>query len=164
MTAAKTPKARARLAADYLLLYSVPAVLGAVLKDALTPGDSGDWDDPEKLLKKLLGEQLAFLMGLMVVVREFAEAGKTALSLSEHPRDYSGPAGVRLISDTSTMAKQAAQGEFDDQFRKAAVNLMGDLFALPAAQVNRTITGAQALADGKTSNPAALVFGFQAPH
>ena len=32
---------------------------------------------------------------------------------------------------------------------------------LPAAQVNRTITGAQALAEDETDNPAALVFGFQ---
>jgi hypothetical protein len=160
MTASTLAK-KAKLAADYLMLYTVPAVLGALLKDALTPGDAGDDD---KLLRKLLGEQLSYLMGLFVVAREFSEAGKTALGLTDHPRDYSGPAGVRVIADTATAAKQAQQGEFDDQFRKAAINLLGDLLALPSAQINRTVTGAKALQEGKTSNPAALVFGFQEPH
>ena len=160
--AADTPAKKAKLAVDYVILDTVPAVLGALLKDALTPGDSGD-DDWRKLMRKLLGEQLSFLMGLMVLTREFAEAGKTVLGLSEHARDYSGPAGIRLIADANTLAKQVRQGEFDDQFRKAAVNLLGDIFALPAAQVNRTVTGVQALKDGKTTNPAAVLFGYQEP-
>lgn len=160
---ADTAAKKAKLAVDYAMLYSVPAVLGALLKDALTPGDAGD-DDWRKLMRKLLGEQLSFLMGLMVVTREFGEAGKTVLGLSERPRDYSGPAGIRLIADATTLAKQMQQAEFDDQFRKAAVNLVGDLFALPAAQVNRTVTGVKALKEGKTTNPAAVLFGYQEPH
>jgi hypothetical protein len=157
MTAPKTTAGRAKLAADYLLLYTVPVVLGSLLKDALTPGDADD----DELAKKLLGEQLGFLFGLMVLVREFGEAGKTAAGLADQPRDYSGPAGLRPITDTFKVAQQANQGEFDDAFRKAAINLLGDLFALPAAQINRSITGAQALREGKTANPAALVFGYQ---
>lgn len=157
---ADTPAKKAKLAADYLLLFTVPAVLGALLKDALTPGDSGD-DDPDKLMRKMLGEQLGFLMGLMVGVREFTDAGRNALGLNERARDYSGPAGLRPITDTYALAKQVNQGEFDDAFRKAFVNVMGDLFGLPAAQINRTITGAKALKEGETENPAALVFGFQ---
>ena len=53
----------AKTAADMALLYVVPAVLGALLKDALTPGDAGD-DDLHKLAKKLAAEQLGFLFGL----------------------------------------------------------------------------------------------------
>jgi len=78
-------------------------------------------------------------------------------------RDYGGPAGLRVMSDTVQFAKQAHQGEFDDAFRKSFFNLMGGIFGLPTAQANRTVTGAQALSEGKTSNPAALVFGFQEP-
>lgn len=152
-----TNKSAAKTAADLLLLYSVPAILGSMLKDALTPGDAGDDD----LVKKLLAEQLGFLFGLIVVGREFGEAAKTAAGLTDYQRDYAGPAGVRVVSDASNFAKQAAQGEFDDSFRKSAVNLTGSLFGLPAAQINRSVTGAQALAEGETSNPAALVFGFQ---
>ena len=156
---ADTPAKKAKLAADYALLYVVPAVLGFFLKDALTPG-GGD-DDWEKLARKLLANQIDYLMGLMVVVREFSEAAKTITGANDKGRDYTGPAGVRMISDAGSFAKQAHQGEFDDAFRKAAINLVGDLFALPSAQINRTITGAQALSEGKTVNPAALVFGFQ---
>ena len=160
---ADTPAKKAKLAADYLMLYTVPAVLGAILKDALTPGDSGDWDEWDKALKKLLAEQIGYLFGLLVVAREFGEAAKSTLGLVEHSRDYSGPAGTRLISDTYNLGKQVSQGELDDPFRKAAVNVVGDLFGLPAAQVNRTITGAEALSEGETQNPGALVFGYQKP-
>ena len=155
---ADTPAKRAKLAADALLLYSVPAVLGAILKDALQPG--GD-DDPEELAKKLAAAQLDYLMGLFVLVRETTEAVKIVTGLEDRPRDYAGPAGLRVIPDAFKFAKQAGQGEFDDAFRKASVNLIGSAFGLPAAQVNRTITGAQALAEDETDNPAALVFGFQ---
>lgn len=155
---ADTPKKRAKLAVDYLMLYTVPAVLGYFLKNALTPGDEDD--DWEKIARKLAAEQLSYLMGLMFVVREFSEASKI-MTGAEGPRDYSGPAGVRGIADTLKFIKQAEQGEFDDAFRKAAVDLLGDFTGLPSAQINRTITGAQALSEGKTSNPAAIAFGFQ---
>lgn len=158
--AADTPAKKAKLAADYALLYVVPAVLGYFLKNAITPGDSGD-DDLEKIAKKLAANQIDYLMGLMVVVREFGEAAKTLAGANDLGRDYTGPAGLRLVADSVGLAKQTAQGEFDDAFRKAAVNVVGDLFGLPAAQINRTVTGTQALAEGKTSNPAALAFGFQ---
>lgn len=152
---ADTPAKRARLAVDFLLLYTVPAVLGTLLKDALTPGGGDD----EDLAKKLAGAQLDYLMSLMVLVREFGAARKAVMG--ESVQDYTGPAGVRLFADVAKLAVQSAQGEFDTSFRKAFVNTAGDLFGLPAAQINRTITGAQALNEGKTDNPAALVFGFR---
>ena len=158
---ANTPAKKAKLAVDMLLIYTVPAVLGALFKDAITPGDAGD-DDPEKLARKLAAEQISFLLGLFVVGREFADVGKI-IAGAEGARDYAGPAGTRMVGDTLRFGKQAMQGEFDDAFRKAAINLSGDLFGLPAAQVNRTITGAKALVEGETSNPAALAFGFQKP-
>jgi len=160
MTAEKSARGRAKLAADMLLLYTIPAVLGAIIKDAFTPGDSGD-DEPEELAKKLAAAQLDYLMGMMVLLREMTAAGKMALGLEDQPRDWAGPAGLRLIPDTAAFVKQASQGEFDDAFRKATVNLVGDLFGLPAAQANRTITGTKALIEGETENPAAIVFGFQ---
>jgi hypothetical protein len=155
---ANTPAKRAKLAVDYLMLYTVPAVLGYALKAALTPGDSGD-DDLEEIAKKLAAEQLSYLMGLMVVVREFGEVAKIATGNPSF--GYQGPAGVRAISDAQKFGQQAMQGEFDDAFRKSAVNLIGDFTGLPAAQINRTMTGTKALAEGKTENPAAVAFGFQ---
>ena len=157
---ANTPAKRAKLAVDYLMLYTVPAVLGYTLKAALTPGDSGD-DDLEEIAKKLAAEQLGYLMGLMVVVREFNEVAKMVTGNPSF--GYSGPAGLRGITDVQKFGQQAMQGEFDDAFRKSFVNLIGDFTGLPAAQINRTITGTQALAEGKTENPAAVAFGFQEP-
>lgn len=154
---ANTAAKKAKLAADYLLLFTIPAVLGSLMKEALTPGgDDEDWD---KLAKKLAAEQISYLMGTMVVVREFAQAGKIVAG-AEGVRDYQGPAGVRMIGDSLTFGKQLMQGEFDDAFRKSAINLIGDFTGLPAAQVNRTISGVQALSEGRTQNPAAVVFGF----
>lgn len=157
-----SPSSAAKKAADMLLLYTVPAVLGKLLKDALTPGDAGD--DDETLLRKLLAAQLEFLFGLFVVGREFANVAKVVTGTPGGLNDYSGPAGLRTIPDTQSFLTQAHQGEFDDAFRKSAVNLLGSAMGLPAAQINRTVTGAQALSEGETENPAALVFGFQRPH
>jgi hypothetical protein len=156
---ANTPAKKAKLAADYLLLFTIPSVLGYVLKQALMPAEDKD-EDWDELARKLAAEQISYLMGTMVLVREFAAAGKIVMGV-EGVRDYSGPAGVRAISDAYAFGKQAMQLEFDDAFRKAAINLLGDLTGLPAAQANRTITGVQALVEGDTRNPAAVVFGFE---
>jgi len=154
-----TPRSRGKFAADMLMLFVLPAVLGSVLKDALVPGDAGD--DDEELAKKLAGEQLSYLLGTVVLGREFGQAARMLTGADAH--DYTGPAGLRAIADAYSFTKQAGQGDFDDAFRKAAVNLTGDLLGLPSAQINRTVTGVQALAEGKTANPAAAVLGYQEP-
>lgn len=154
-------ESKAKLAADYLLLYSIPVILGAALKDALTPGDSGDWDDWEHIIKKLVGEHLSFLLGLMVGVREVTGAAQAATGTAQFGADYSGPAGVRMLADLAKLGKQLHQGELDDGLRKAIINTSGELLRMPAAQVNRTINGIEALHDGKTQNPGAVLTGYQ---
>ena len=157
-------ESKARLAADYLLLYTVPALLGAAMKDALTPGDSENWDDPDKLARKLVGEQLGYLFGLMFGLRELGSPMANLIKGEGFGTDYQGPAGLRLLGDALKAGKQIEQGEFDDALRKAVVNLAGDLARLPSAQINRSVTGTQALIEGKTENPAAILFGYQEPH
>ncbi|HQR23047.1 MAG TPA: hypothetical protein PKV98_19435, partial [Burkholderiaceae bacterium] len=158
-----TEKSAAKQAANYALLYLIPPLLGMALKAAITPGDSGD-DDPEKIARKLLAAEIDYLMGLFVGLRELSDAANTLAGANDMGRDYQGPAGLRLFADIGKFAVQAHQGDLDDAFRKAFVNLMGDLFGLPAAQINRTITGTKALAEGETENPAAIAFGFQGKH
>ena len=68
--------------------------------------------------------------------------------------DYTGPAGLRMLGDITRLSKQAGQGEADDGLRKAIINVAGDLLRLPSAQINRSITGAKALEEGKIT-PAA---------
>ena len=92
--------------------------------------------------------------------REFAQVSKALLG-EDKGFGYSGPAGLRLIPDTFKLAQQIHQGEFDRAFVRAFISTMGSLTGIPAAQINRTIKGSTALAEGKTQNPAAVLFGYQ---
>jgi hypothetical protein len=69
-----------------------------------------------------------------------------------------------MAADIPKALKQILQGDPDDPARKALINLAGDLLRLPSAQINRSITGFNALRDRKTSNPLALIAGYQEPH
>jgi len=161
--AGATSKTKAEAFMHYALVGAATPILGIALKDALTPGDSGDWDDWEKIVKKLLAEGLSNLLGMMAFGREFTLAAK-ALIGEDKGQSYNGPAGLRVIPELVGLAKQVYQGELDDGFRKAFVNVLGDLTGIPAVQINRTVTGAEALNSHETANPASLVFGFQRPH
>lgn len=138
--------------ADMLLLYTVPAVLGTLLKAAL----QGDTDDEDELARKLIADQMNYLLGTMVGLREIGGATAAALGL---PSGYSGPAGVRFFSEVQKLAKQVEQGEADAAFFKALNSSAGILFHYPAGQLNRTAEGVNAYLNGETENPAALVVG-----
>lgn len=152
-------KERGSAAFHTLVIMALPVALMAVLKAALTPGDDEDWQSPEKLAKKLAMEQASFAMGLIPIAREFTPAIQPLLQ--DQTFGYQGPSGMRLVGDAVKFSQQASQGEFDDGFRKAAIGLSGSIFGLPSAQIGRTWTGAEAMANDKTDNPAALLFGYQ---
>lgn len=150
----KTQKSKAKLAADLMMIYVVPTVLTAMLKSALIPGD-----DDDDLAKKLAKEQISFLLGLFVGGREMAQLAN--IITGDRFYGYTGPSGLRPIDDTYKFAQQAAQGEIDHAFVRASINLLGDVFGIPSAQINRAIKGAKALQDDETDNPAALLFGYK---
>ena len=150
----KTQKSKAKLAANLIMIYVIPNALNAILKSALIPGD-----DDEDLAKKLAKEQISFLLGLFVFGREMTQLANIATGDKFY--GYAGPSGLRPIDDAFKFVQQAIQGEFDSAFVRASVNLLGDAFGLPSAQINRTIKGAKALQDDETDNPAALLFGYQ---
>jgi hypothetical protein len=157
-----TVEGYARQAVNYAMLFVVPTVLGFALKEALKPGgEDEDWEDTAA---KLVGEQLSFVLGTVVGLREFTGAFQAATNTSNFPADYRGPTGLRLVTDTVKLGQQIGQGEADAALLRATVSVAGDLFRLPAGQVNKTIQGAQAVADGETDGPVeaarALVFGF----
>lgn len=151
---AKTQKSKAKLAANLMMIYVVPTALTALMKSALIPGD-----DDEDLAKKLAKEQISFLLGLFVGGREMAQLAN--IMTGDRFYGYAGPSGLRPIDDTYKFAQQAAQGEIDHAFVRASINLLGDVFGIPSAQINRTIKGAEALQDDETDNPAALLMGHQ---
>ncbi len=149
-TSFKSPKSVALLAVDMLLLYSVPAALGTLLKAALKG------EDDDKLLRQLAADQITYLFGTMVGVRELAGAAQGALGLHA---DYQGPASVRVFSELARVGKQVSQGEVDAALLKALNSAGGILFHYPAGQINATLEGLYALATGRTSNPGALIVG-----
>lgn len=155
----KSPLEVMGLAWDFLLLYSVPSVLASLLKDALMPSGSGD-DDWETLAKKLVSEQISYLMGLMIGLREATGAIQYATGTKMFDTAYGGPAGLRFFQELDKLGKQIGQGELDRALARSAINVGGVLLHLPSAQINRTVDGVVAISEGKTENPAALLFGF----
>lgn len=146
---------------DLVLINTIPVILGGLLTSALTPGDGGD-DEPEDIATKIAADHVGFMLGQFVGFREIQQIGFAAMGKPQG--DYGGAVGLRMAGDMLKLAKQAGQGEMDDAFRKAAINAASDFLRLPGAQLNRTITGTQALVEGETDNPAAIGFGFQRPH
>lgn len=137
-----------RLAVDYLLLYTVPATMGALMKAAL----KGDTDDDEKLVEKLIRENLSYMFGVMVGLREVG-------SVIQGYAGYEGPTGARFFATIGKLIKQVEQQEADAAFWRALNDAAGILFHYPAGQVRRTVEGVDALNEGDTKNPAAVLFG-----
>lgn len=135
-----------RLAVDYLLLYTLPASLAYLMREALRGGG-----DEDELAEELIRENLGFMLSTMLGVREL---GAVAQGFR-----YSGPAGLRGLDELSRLWQQVEQGEVDAASLKALNAVGGILFHYPAGQVQRSVEGAVALIEGDTQNPMALVVG-----
>ena len=159
-----TERNKAKLAADMLMIFVVPAVLTSTLKSMLKPNEEDDELDAVDMARRLVGESLEYAMGTVLIGRELAQLARMVVG-GEPFRDYSGPAGLRVITDVYKFGKQASQLEFDRQFRKAAINLLGDLFGIPSAQINRAIDGIEAVTEGDVEGPIdsvrAVLFGTE---
>lgn len=138
--------------ADMLLLYSIPALLSSLLKGWLQ-------DDLEKrrLLKRIASDQLNYMLGTMVGLREVNAGAQAAAGLST--MGYTGPAGTRIFNDLYLLGVQIHQGRLDENFWKALNNTAGILLHYPAGQLNRIGEALAQYHDGKTSNPGILIAG-----
>jgi hypothetical protein len=159
MTAVQTMTARSRgkLAADYAMLLVVPVVLGYAIKSAIQPDAGDDELDPEALARKLAAEELSYLMGTMVIVREFGGAAQLLTGAEGARMGYGGPAGLRAVGEVYGLATQAGQLEFDRAFRRSAINTLGAFTGLPSAQINRTIDGIEAVVEGEVEGVGAVL-------
>lgn len=159
MTAVQTMTARSKgkLAADYAMLLVVPVVLGQAIKNLIQPDAGDDELDPEALARKLAAEELSFLMGTMVIAREFGGAAQLLTGAEGVRMGYGGPAGLRAVGEVYGLATQAGQLDFDRAFRRSAINTLGAFTGLPSAQVNRTIDGIEAVIEGEVEGVGAVV-------
>lgn len=162
MTAVQTYTARGRgkLAADYVMLLVVPVVLGQAIKNLVQPDADDDELDPEELARKLAAEELSFIMGTMVIAREFGGAAQLLTGAEGVRMGYGGPAGLRAVGEVYGLATQAGQLEFDRAFRRSAINTLGAFTGLPSAQINRTIDGIEAVVEGEVTGVGAVAAPF----
>jgi hypothetical protein len=152
-----TSRSKGKLAADYVMLLVVPVVLGYAIRNLLQPNVGDDEPDLEGLARKLAAEELSFLMGTMVIAREFGGAAQLLTGAEGVRMGYGGPAGLRAIGEVYGLATQAGQLEFDRAFRRSAINTLGAFTGLPSAQINRTIDGIEAIIEDEVEGVGAVV-------
>ena len=150
-----------RLAADFLILTTLPATMAALMRHALTGPDD---DDGDKLLAKVIQENISYLMGLVPGLREMEAMGYVAARRITGadlpgPSGYRGPAGARFFESMAKVLEQTGQGDLDEPFWRSWNEAAGIALHYPAGQVRRTVEGFNALREGETQNPTALLFG-----
>lgn len=143
----RSPGDMGRMLVDLLILNSFPVVMQYALLTALRGGNGDD----EEWYKTLAKQQMSYLLGQLVFVREFG-------GIMEQ-RGYEGTAGTRFIPDMYKLYKEAMDGKMDRGLWVSINKVGGILFHYPSVQLQRTFEGMKSLWDGKTSNPAVLVAG-----
>ena len=161
---AMNERSKVRKAHDLVMLSMGTVAITRLIRSMLQPNEDDEDFDMEALAKQLAVEQIEYMMGMFVFLRELAFIGRIALD-AKGPRGYQGPAGLRLFTDAAKFAEQLSQWEFDTQFRKSAINLLGDTLGIPSVQINRTWDGIEAISEGKIDGPLdiprALLFGVE---
>ncbi|MFC0036515.1 MuF-C-terminal domain-containing protein [Cardiobacterium valvarum] len=147
-TLTSTRQGKIEKAVNLTVLLAIAPILEAALTDLLKPGDSDRWDE-ENMAKTMAAAMMNNLLGQFIILRE--------MNLSGY--GYTGPVGLRAIADAYKLHDEIQQGEWDSGLRRAVIGIGGSVFGLPAAQINRTLDGLQALDDGTTDNPLAVALG-----
>ena len=145
-----------------LLVAVMPVIAEQIIKNSSTPGELEEYDpdNPTKFARQLAGEFAGYWLNMFVFLRELGYPVKASIQ-GNYYGGYRGPSGTRIFSDASEMVNQAAQGEVDEAFVRAGINLMGSTTAIPSAQINRSIKGTKAYIEGDTDNPTSVIFGYQ---
>ena len=155
----KTVASKAQRAAQLTMLAIPHVVLLELLKTALMPSDDQDKWKPSHVAARLADEELSFLFGSMIGVRELGGAAKM-LTHGKGP-GYSGPYGLSVIPDIYRLGQQTHQMQFDKAFIKSAISVLGDFTGTPSGAINNMIDGIQELMQHKTINPLAPILGVQ---
>lgn len=155
----KSDDSAGKKAADLVLINVIPVALTMLLKSILFPSGDDDEREPTQLAKEYAAEQISFMFGQMIGFREVSQIGAAAMGLPTY--GYQGAVGMRMFADSLKLAQQVGQGDPDLPLLKTAVSTASDFLRLPGTQINRTITGTEALLSDETDNPAAIVFGYR---
>lgn len=132
---------------DMALLSFVPATLASLMYSVLRT----EGEDEEELLQQVAQDNLVYMLGLMVGVREIGSALAGVAG-------YTGPAGARFFGEVGRFGKQVAQGEADEALARSANSMLGILLHYPSTQLDRTMRGAIAVSEGE-AGPEAVLLG-----
>lgn len=156
-TSFKSPSEVGVLAVNMLLLNVVPVIFGLALKEA-TKGECGD--DLDCLAEKLAQEQVSYMLGQVVLLRELSASASAIIG--DDNFGYQGPAGLRFFNEVYKTGVQLGQGDFDQPLFKAVNNSLGTVFHYPAGFVNNVADGIVAVEEGRVEGVSilpALIFG-----
>jgi hypothetical protein len=151
----KNPAAVAGWIGDMALLTVIPAILPSMLMFYLLKGGGAD-DEPEDVSARMARWQLAYLLGMVVGLRELGGAVEGY--------DYAGPPGGRIVTDITRASKAVEhaieEGELDEKSILALAQLMGTAFGIPTTQLIRMYRGWKAWEDGEEgAGPQSILFG-----
>lgn len=141
------PKDLPYFAVDVALLTFVPATLTSLMYQLLKGDDD---DDMEDITKKVAADNLNYMLGTMLGLRE---AGGAISGMA----GYTGPAGARVFVELGKLGKQAGQGELDEPLLRSVNSLAGVLLHYPAGQLDRTVRGLRDWSNGDAGPMAPLV-------
>lgn len=133
---------------DMSLLSFVPATIASLLYQLLKGDGDDDWED---WIKQLAQDNMVYLLGLMVGVREIGSALAGV-------GGYQGPAGARFFAETGRFGKQVSQGEVDEPLLRATNSMLGILLHYPSTQLDRTVRGTIEFSEGE-AGPQAIAVG-----
>ncbi len=105
----------------------------------------------ESFGRELLNEGVDHALGMFVGARELQGFVRSP--------EYTGPASFGVVGSVKKAGFRIAKGEVSAATLKATNEAAGELFGYPAYQVEKTMEGTVDLYEGKTRNPAALLFG-----
>lgn len=152
----RKPRDVGALAVNLLALYTFPAVMAKLMKDAISgglPDDDDEWGD--YMAQLLVKEQLSYLMGTMIGVRD--------LSGALQGFSYSGPTGLRAYNEAANLigkaSKDIQEGELRWTTAKSALATGAVLLHIPTVQLTRFVDGYTAYVEGETDNPLAVITG-----
>ena len=133
-----SPEEVGKFIANFILINIVPAVMSVALKNMLK--GTCEWGDTECLLVRYNAEQVGYLLGQMVGLRELSSVSDIVTGGKTY--GYSGPAGARLAPEVIKLVQQLEQGDMDGALAKSANTVAGTLLHYPAGQINSTVAGA----------------------
>lgn len=139
------PRDYAQLAASYWWLMVVPAVVSQMIRDQKIPD-----------IKEMIQGIFSYGLGGLPYFRDLVNGMFSGFGYSVTPLQSPGEEIVRLGKN---IGKAVSDNDVDSRkLAKGAIGAAGYVFGLPSGQINTTMDGLLDMMDGKTDNPARLLF------